>query len=412
MAQENHYDKPRQDRLLTTLQSVLDLPVIDLKETLHQAAQFVTQALGAEKVDVFLYDPSTESLIALGTSETPLGKKEQAVGLDRLPLAERGRVVDAYLTGKLYWTGQAQNDPNELKEIKEELEIKSEMIIPLSVNGEWRGALLASSRRANAFTEQDLRFFEVITRWIGVTIHRTELVEQHMNHVREQERQIAAEEMLTVMAHDLRNYLTPLKVRFDLLERRAYQDVQEPYARELRLAHQTLARLDQLVANLLDIARLRHGLFSLNLQPVDLVELVEELVPIWNIPHHPINIQAPTTLTIKADRDRLQQALENLLSNATTHAFPDTPVQVSVAQEVRNGRLWGTVTISNQGPGIPQDLLASLFQPFVKGAQSQGLGLGLYVTQRIAQAHQGTLTVQTEVGTMTRFLLTLPVDPT
>jgi two-component system OmpR family sensor kinase len=411
MAQENYHDEPRQDRLLTTLQRVLELPVIDLNETLHQAAQLVTQALGAEKVDVFLYDPPTESLIALGTSETSLGKKEQAIGLDRLPLADRGRVVDVYLSGKPYLTGQVQDDPNELKEIKEELEIKSEMIIPLSVSDERRGALLASSLRANAFTEQDLRFFEAITRWIGVTIHRTELVEQHMNHVRELERQIAAEEILTVMAHDLRNYLTPLKVRLDLLERRALRDAQEPYAHELKLAQQTLMRLDRLVQNLLDIARIKHGLFSLNLQSVNLVELVEELVPIWKMPHHPIVIQAPAMLTIRSDHDRLQQALENLLSNATTHAFPDTFVQVVIAQEVRNERLWAIVTISNQGPGIPQDLLASLFQPFVKGAQSQGLGLGLYVTQRIAQAHQGTLTVQTEAGAMTHFLLALPVDP-
>ncbi|WP_040445685.1 hypothetical protein [Ktedonobacter racemifer] len=81
---------PKHDKLLTTLQSLLQLPATDVAETFQQTAQLVTQALDAEKVDVFLYDPSTESLIAYGTSVTPLGKKEKAIGLDCLPLASGG----------------------------------------------------------------------------------------------------------------------------------------------------------------------------------------------------------------------------------------------------------------------------------------------------------------------------------
>jgi PAS domain S-box-containing protein len=169
---------PKPDRLLTTLQRLLELSTTDMAETLHKTSQLVTQALGAEKVDVFLYDPESRSLVAVGTSVTPMGNKEKAIGLDRLPLASGGRVVEVYLTGQSYWTGQAHRDPHELPGMKEELGIKSEMVVPLEVSAERRGVLFASSSRPDFLTEQDLRFLEAVSHWVGVVIHRAELVEQ------------------------------------------------------------------------------------------------------------------------------------------------------------------------------------------------------------------------------------------
>lgn len=122
---------PKREGLLETLQHLLELSATSVAETLHQTAQLVTQALGAEKVDMFLYDPGTESLLAFGTSLTPMGNKEKAIGLDRLPLANGGREVEVYRTGQPYWTGQAHHDPKMLRGMKEDLRIKSEMLVPL-----------------------------------------------------------------------------------------------------------------------------------------------------------------------------------------------------------------------------------------------------------------------------------------
>src|SRR5689334_8185881 len=102
---------PKHETLLVTLQRLLELPTTNIRETLHESAQLVAAALHAEKVDLLLYDPSSESLIAYGTSETPLGHKEQVLGLDQLPIAQGGRVVQVYQTGHPYWSGQVQRDP-------------------------------------------------------------------------------------------------------------------------------------------------------------------------------------------------------------------------------------------------------------------------------------------------------------
>lgn len=408
MSLENLFATPKREGLLETLQHLLELSATSVAETLHQTAQLVTQALGAEKVDVFLYDPGTESLIAFGTSLTPMGNKEKAIGLDRLLLANGGREVEVYLTGQHYWTGQAHHDPKMLRGMKEDLKVKSEMLVPLDVNAERRGVLLVSSRTPGAFTEHDLHFLEAVTHWVGVVIHRAELVEQHTSEATEQAKRFAAEEMLTVMAHDLRNYLTPLKGRLDLLERRARREEQEGYVRELGVINQIIMRLNSLISELLDVERLNQGVFSLHRQQIDLVELVEEVVPIWRTPEHAIRVLAPDKLIITADRDRITQVVENLLSNAITHADPDTPVQVALAQEQRSDGPWAIVMISNQGPEISPEQLTALFQPFAKGAHSQGLGLGLWLAQRIAHAHQGTLTVQIEAEKTTHFTLSLP----
>src|SRR5579862_4383402 len=171
--------EPKHETLLVTLQRLLELPTTNVSATLHQSAQLVATALQAEKVDAFLYDPPSDSLIAFGTSETPMGAKEKVLGLDQLPLAQGGRVVEVYQTGRPYWSGQVHRDPAELPGMKTALGIKSEILVPLSVEGTLRGVVLASSSTPEHFAEEDLHFLEAVTHWIGVVIHHAELAEQH-----------------------------------------------------------------------------------------------------------------------------------------------------------------------------------------------------------------------------------------
>ena len=401
--------EPKHEALLTTLQRLLELPTTSVSETLHHSAQLVAVALHAEKVDTFLYDPASASLVAYGTSQTPMGAKEQALGLDRLPLALGGRAVEVYQTGQPYLSGHVQRDPDELPGMKEDLGIKSEILVPLSADGTLRGVVLASSSAPQQFTEEDLHFLEAVTHWIGVVMHRAELVEQQTREAMQEAHRLAAEEILTVMAHDLGNMLTPIKARLDLLERRTRREKQVDYERELLLIKQSVVRVRRLMTDLLDVARLREGLFTIEAQTFDLVEMLSDLASIWSTPEHAILLHAPDSLLVRADPSRMQQVLENLLSNATTHAQGRTAVQVRVQEEQHDEGSWVSVTISNQGAPIPPDLLATLFLPFAKGEQSQGMGLGLYLAERIAQAHHGRLTVRTEMRPpTTHFVLSWP----
>src|SRR2546423_2041732 len=214
----------RQDRLLTTLEGLLELSATEVKVTLDQATSVIAAGPAADKVDLFFHAPASSPLVALGTSNTPMGRKQRTIALDRLPLANGGRTVEVFLTGTSYLTHHADQDPEELMGVKVGLDVKSEIAAAFEVKTLRRGVLLAVSSTPEFFSEQDLHFLEAIAKWMGIVIHRTELIERMKHEAVEQGRRLATEEVVTIMAHDLGNYLSPLKGRIELLERRRSEE--------------------------------------------------------------------------------------------------------------------------------------------------------------------------------------------
>ncbi len=400
----------RQTRLLTTLEGLLELPATEVKATLNQATSLIAEVLAAEKVDVLFHDWATETLVALGTSDTPMGRRQRAIGMDRLSLANGGRTVEVFLTGTPFLTGHADQDPEELVGVKIGLDVKSEIAAAFEVKTLRRGVLLAVSSAPEFFSEQDLHFLEAIAHWIGIVIHRAELVERLKQEAMEQGRRLASEELLTVMAQDLRNYLTPLRGRIELLEQRVHREGREQDIRDIHAVNRTLGQLERMSADLLDVARLHQGIFAINAQPMNLMELVQEVVSAFRTAERPIHVHSPVEVVFSADPDRLRQLLENVLANAVKYAPKQTPIVVEARIERRMDGLWMILTVSNAGPGLPVERLATFFQPFVAGSPSTSLGLGLYLANRIASAHGGTLTIDSPADQGVQVTLTLPVE--
>ncbi len=369
--------RQRQDQLLTTLEGLLELSATDVKMTLQRATNLIAEVLCADKVDIFFHDIESETLVALGTSATPLGRKQRAIGMDRLPLANRGRTIEVFLTGTSYLSHHVDQDPEELVGVKVGLDVKSQIAAVFEVETLRRGVLLVVSCTPEFFSEQDLHFLEAVARWMGIVIHRAELIERTKREAVEQGRRLAAEELLTIMAHDLGNYLTPLKGRIELLERRAHREGRAQDLHDVQAVNHTLGLLVQVIADLLDVARLQRGIFAINAQPMHFVALVQEVVAAFSMPETPIHIHSSVEVALTADPDRLRQLLENVLANAVKYAPKQTPIIVEVHIERRTDELWMILSVSNQGPDIPPEKLATYFHPFVAGAQSTGLGLGL-----------------------------------
>ena len=402
--------RQRQDRLLTILEGLLELSATDVKATLQQATSLIAEVLAADKVDVFFHDWASETLVALGTSDTPMGRKQKAIGMDRLPLANHGRTVETFLTGTSYLTHHADQDPEELVGVKVGLDVKSEIAAVFEAKTLRRGVLLAVSGTPEFFSEQDLHFLEAIARWMGNVIHRAELIERMKREAVEQGRRLATEELLTIMAHDLGSYLTPLRGRIELLERRAYQEGREQDLHDVSAVNHTLDLLARVIADLLDVARLHQGIFAINAQHMHFMALVQEVVAAFSTPETPIHIHTPVEVVFSADPDRLRQLLENVLANAVKYAPKQTPIAVEAAIERRTDGPWMILSISNQRPDLPPEKLTTFFHPFVAGAPSTGLGLGLYLANRIAAAHGGTLTIDSPAGQGMQVTLALPVE--
>jgi hypothetical protein len=98
---------PKEGRLMTTLERLLELPAADLRQSLNQASELLASALDADKIDIFLFDPGRKTLRALGTSNTPLGRLQRSLGLDVHPVANGGSIADVFKTGDPHITGHA-----------------------------------------------------------------------------------------------------------------------------------------------------------------------------------------------------------------------------------------------------------------------------------------------------------------
>jgi two-component system OmpR family sensor kinase len=407
------------NRLLATLEQLLAIDGINVRSTLNTASDLIAGAIRADKCDVFIYEPSTTTLVAFGTSHTPMGARQRQLGLDRIPIANDGPEVGVMNTGESYITGDAEQDPTIPPGVTGALGVRSIIIVPMVINGDRRGALQAYSAQRDAFSEDDLSFLQAVAHWIGALTHRAELVERISQEAATQARQVVAEELITVLAHDLSNMLTPLKARLDLVKRRVRRDNRERDVADLELASRSVNRLQALIRDLLDVGRLDQGLFSLSRQPVNLVLLVQEtseVVGTLQTVQLNILLTTPEELVVEADKARIGQALENLISNALRHSPKGAPVEVEVRSEMRpNGdsigsteREWAIINVHDEGPGIPADLVPRLFTRFSPGPNSTGLGLGLYLARSIAEAHGGTLTVESSPGRGTTFCMAFP----
>ena len=317
-----------QQRLLDTLERLLTIQETSVHGALDEASQWVAEALGADKADAFLHDPATDSLVALGTSDTPMGRLQHRLGLNRLPLANGGRAVAVYQTGTPFRSGHTDDDPDEILGMKQGLGVHSTVAAPIEVDRERRGVLIASAARPDAFSGEDLRFTEAVGRWIGLVAHRAELIERVTREAAEQARRVAATEMVTVLAHDLRTPLTPLRGYLDMLRKGARRDGRDADARHADQATLAVDRLQRMISDLLDAGRLDQGIFALSPRLLDLTDLTRETAEVLRAPEAVIRVEAPDDLVLQADPERLQQALENLIGNAIAHSPASVPVVV------------------------------------------------------------------------------------
>lgn len=167
-----------QGQLLATLEQLIALPASDLTEALNQSAQLLAEVFRAEKVDAWLPHAETNEIIAVGVSDTPLGRKQVALGLDRFSLNTQSTPVHIFTTGEEYLTGRADQDPLVYPPVHQELGVRSMIGVPFTVTGERSGVLLIASTHEDRFTDNDLRFLETVARWVGTVAQRGELMQQ------------------------------------------------------------------------------------------------------------------------------------------------------------------------------------------------------------------------------------------
>jgi len=199
-------------------------------------------------------------------------------------------------------------------------------------------------------------------------------------------------------------------MRLYLLRHRAESERRAADIDDINVSLRGLARLNALVANLLDVARLDEGMFQIDLQPVDLVAMVKEAAAVLSTPENQILVETSDAVIVAADAARMRQCLDNVFTNAINHSPKNAPVSVFISRASKDGQTWGVVQVVDEGPGIPEELLPHIFDRFVTGRKdNNGLGLGLYLAKRIAAAHNGDLEADRFPGKGARFTIRIPL---
>jgi signal transduction histidine kinase len=213
----------------------------------------------------------------------------------------------------------------------------------------------------------------------------------------------AKDEFLAVLGHELRNPLSPIVASLDLMDLRD----EASGRRERTIMRRQVSHLKRLVDDLLDVSRIASGKLQVELRPLDLAELARQTVAA--LPGQPLVLEAPATLWVDGDDNRLAQVLGNLLSNAAR--FGSSATRVVLTE--RDGQ--ALLSVEDNGVGMAPELLARVFEPFYQAAQplarhTGGLGLGLAIVRRIVELHGGRVAARSDgPGRGSRFEVTLPL---
>jgi signal transduction histidine kinase len=211
-------------------------------------------------------------------------------------------------------------------------------------------------------------------------------------------------------SHELRTPLTTLRGNIGLLQREPPISAEDRVDVLADMVDET-ERLMRLVNDLLVLARADAGR-PLQKEPVHLKPLLEDVYQQIKLlaPQRPIQCQADIDATIVGDGDALKQVLLVLLDNALKHTPAEATVTLSTT--VHNGQV--AIRVSDNGPGIAPAHLPHIFDRFYRGdaaRSSPGTGLGLAIADELAKAHQGTITVDSQIGQGSTFTLTFPKYP-
>jgi signal transduction histidine kinase len=223
-------------------------------------------------------------------------------------------------------------------------------------------------------------------------------------------------QLLADVSHELTTPVTAMRGYLETLAMPDFPVDDRTRARYLGIIGDETSRLERIIGELLELARLEGGGGGLNVSDVSVKQLMERVVE----RHEPVCLEAGLTIAsaiepgaewVRGDRDRLEQALQNLAANALRYAPTGSAVQLGA-------RLGGDrsviLTVSDEGPGIPPEHLEHLFDRFYKVEPSRsphsqtqpGSGLGLSIVKAIVERHGGTLSVSSQPG-RTTFTVTL-----
>lgn len=219
------------------------------------------------------------------------------------------------------------------------------------------------------------------------------------------------DEFLSIASHELKTPITSMKAYLQILSKMLEANGDQSFINFAAKANRQVNKLTTLINDLLDVTKIQAGKMVLNMVPVDMNELVNSFNEQHLLPEkHHISVEGSCDVMVEGDRPRLEQVMENLISNAGKYS-PDSDRIVIKIEQLPS---WVKISVTDFGIGIPQEKLSLVFDRFFRvektSQQFSGLGLGLFISHEIVKQHGGEMGVTSKEGDGSTFWFTLPAS--
>ena len=295
------------------------------------------------------------------------------------------------------------------------LGVRSIVYLPLLAKGEVFGALIIASTRPNAYKKKELALLEQLCTQIAGAVRAAQLYELEREERLKLERESGERlQFINALAHELKTPLTSIVASGGLLLEELKEEAQSPRVRLIENMIRATGKLEARLTELLDMAKMESLGFKLSLELLDIRPLLEnivsELLPVATEKRQSLTLDIPPSVPmVKADGQRLEQILLNLLTNAIKFTGEGGKIQL----RLRRKGAEMVVEVKDNGPGITKEEQARVFTPYYRieadRQRFSGLGLGLTLSKQLVERHGGRMWVESELGKGSTFAFSLPV---
>jgi len=290
---------------------------------------------------------------------------------------------------------------------------QSQLTVPVLRENRVIGVITLESDQPTHFDLEDLNFVVRLADHAAIAISNSQLYEE-VKRANEYK-----SEFVSVVAHELKLPMQNIKGYGDLMSKGIAGELTDMQVQFLGVIRTNVDRMNTLVSDLLDISRIETGRMRLDLKPMPIQEVVEDVLRTVKRAieekEQTIEVDVPQDLPlVLGDKSRLIQILTNMVSNAYKYTPNGGHIRVQVQQETINGREYAICAVKDNGVGITPEDVARLGQKFFRASDQRvrdvpGHGLGLSIVKNLIQMHGGELRIESEVGVGSTFSFNVPL---
>ncbi len=392
--------------LLNSIGKVI-LEQLEVKEVLQQVTDVTTQITGASFGAFFYntYDDNGEAFM-LYTLSGASSAQFESLGMPRhtalfkptFSNSEVIRVDDVTMDSRYGKNMPLFGMPSG------HLDVKSYLAVPVvSANGEVIGGLLFGHPEVGQFRAEHEDLVESIASQAAIALENSRLFEEIKTMSDKKD------EFIALASHELKTPLTTIKGYLQLLAKKKQDRVNALF---IEKTLDQVAKLNALIADLLDVSKIEAGKLQFNLEHFDLRLLLKEVMetfPYTYKTHKIIFHDANEPAIVYADKQRIEQVINNLLTNAIKYSPAADLVEISLFKDAEVV----TVRVKDYGIGLKEEHKSKIFTRFYRAdgvVNVSGLGIGLHLTKEIIDRHNGQIGVESTFGVGSEFYFTLPAN--